>query len=83
MHYWKKYTKNRGGHYVHAVEVSEVSELENIANVIYQENESEFDKETINRFSRNVERLYSLSEENEAEIFAFNFGTILMRHFNP
>ena len=68
----EKVYKNRGGHYVHAVEVSEVSELENIANVIYQENESEFDKETIIDFLETLS-VYSLSEENEDEIFAFSF----------
>ena len=68
----EKVYKNRGGHYVHAVEVCEVSELINIADAIFQENANEFDKETIIDFLETLS-VYSLSEENEAAIFAFNF----------
>jgi hypothetical protein len=67
----EKVYQNRSGHYVHAVEVSEVSELENIAESIYEEN-SEFDKETIIDFLETLS-VYSLGEDNETEIYAFNF----------
>lgn len=68
----EKVINQRNGHYCHVVEVNDVSELANIAEAIIQENENEFDAETIIDFLETLE-VYCLNDENESEIFAFNF----------
>ena len=68
----EKVIKQREGYYCHCVEVSDVYDLENIAEAIIQENETEFDKETIINFLETLE-VYCLDYANEKEIFAFDF----------
>lgn len=68
----EKIIKERQGHYCHVVEVSNEGELESIAEAIIQQNENEFDKETIIDFLETLE-VYCLDDANEEEVFAFSF----------
>lgn len=77
----EKIIKSRNGHYCHVVEVSDVYDLENIAEAIIQENENEFDPETIIDFLETLE-VYCLDDANESEVFAFNFREYITTSLN-
>ena len=68
----EKTIESRQGHYCHVVEVSDVYELENIAEAIIQENENEFDLETIIDFLETL-TVYCLDETNETDVYNFSF----------
>ena len=68
----EKIIELRQGYYCHAVEVSDVYELENIAEAIIQENEKEFDSETIIDFLETLS-VYCLDETNETDVYNFSF----------
>lgn len=66
----------RGGHYVHAIEVSEVFELEAMAESITQEFEETHTEHEISEFLESLE-VYCLDDDNDAQIFSFSFTDYL------
>jgi len=85
-----KVINSRNGHYCHVVEVSEVYELESITEAIIQENETEFDAETIIDFLETLSVYYLENEEEteeynklkENEVYAFNFREYISTSLN-
>ncbi len=69
---YEKILKARNYHYCHALEVEDVYELESIVESICEEEINEFGEEVLIDFFYSIE-LYCLNDENEEEVYAFNF----------
>ena len=69
--------EKRNGHYVHALEVNDVYELQSCIDSLYDELIDGYDVETFIDFITSME-LYSLSDENEDEIYNFDITNYII-----